>query len=127
MDNTDPTTGNQKQEEMGSTTSSAPQGTGATQEAKTSQGAASSPETKDTKGQPAVAQAWMAQLEGDLKNDGSLTKFKTISELGKAYKSLEEKLGNAIWKPADDATEEEVKAFYNKLGAPVILRFIRRS
>lgn len=62
--------------------------------------------------------AWMAQLDADLKSDKSLTKFKSISELGKSYRELEGKIGKAIIPPADDAPAEEVAAFLKKMGRP---------
>lgn len=68
--------------------------------------------------QPQTFPAWMAQLEGNLKTDTALTKFKTISDLGKAYRELEGKLGKAIIPPDENATAEEIEAFYKKLGRP---------
>lgn len=61
---------------------------------------------------------WMAQLEGDLKSDKALTKFKTLSELGKSYRELEGRLGKAIVPPGEGATAEEIAAFHKKMGRP---------
>lgn len=62
--------------------------------------------------------AWMAQLEGNLKSDTALTKFKTLSELGKAYRELEGKLGKAVVPPDENAKPEDIEAYYKKLGRP---------
>ena len=61
---------------------------------------------------------WMAQLVGDLKGDEQLTKFLTISELGKSYKELEGKLGSALFIPKDPADAEGWKSFFSRLGRP---------
>jgi len=50
---------------------------------------ASQDEPKDAKPQ---RPAWMAQLPKDLQEDDTLTRFKTIGEIGKAYRELEGKL-----------------------------------
>ena len=65
-----------------------------------------------------AAPAWMAQLTKDLQADESLTRFKTIGELGKAYRELEGKLGSSVKIPAQDATAEEWTEFYQKVGRP---------
>lgn len=61
---------------------------------------------------------WMDQLESDLKTDAALSKFKTPSALARSYKELEGKLGAAIIKPGEGATEEEVAAYLKKMGRP---------
>lgn len=61
---------------------------------------------------------WMDQLEADLKTDAALSKFKTPSALARSYKELEGRLGAAIFKPGEGATEEEVAAFHKKMGRP---------
>jgi hypothetical protein len=59
--------------------------------------------------------AWIAQLDGDLQKNERFTQFKTISEMGKTLLDLE---GNSIRIPGENATAEERKAFYAKLGVP---------
>lgn len=66
----------------------------------------------------ATAPAWTAQLEKDLQSDAALTKFQTLSELGKGYKELEGKLGKAIIPPGENASAEDIKAYREKLGVP---------
>jgi len=61
---------------------------------------------------------WMAQLPKDLQTDETLTRFKTLGELGKAYRELEGKSGTVITIPGDDATDEERAAYYTKIGRP---------
>jgi len=61
---------------------------------------------------------WMGQLTGDLQKSESLTKFKNISELGKAYGELEGRLGKSITIPGEDSTDEERANFFAKLGRP---------
>lgn len=62
--------------------------------------------------------AWMDQLQPDLKADVGLTKFKTVTDLGKSYKELEGKLGTALIPPGEGASDEEVRSFWQKLGTP---------
>jgi len=62
--------------------------------------------------------AWMAQLPGDLKDSESLTKFKNLGDLGKAYSELEGKLGSSLSIPGEEASDEERSEFYSKLGRP---------
>ena len=76
---------------------------------------ASQDETKDAKPQ---RPAWMAQLPKDLQEDDTLTRFKTIGEIGKAYRELEGKIGNSIPIPGKDATAEELEAYFTKIGRP---------
>lgn len=59
----------------------------------------------------AARPAWVAQLEGDLQKDEKLTQFKTISELGKAYRELEGKLSKEAV-PGEKASADEVAKFY---------------
>ena len=79
-------------------------------------GAVKAPEAP--KAQTDAPPAWTAQLEKDLQGDAGITKFKSISELGKSYKELEGKLGKAIVPPGPDATDEDIRAFLQKIGAP---------
>ena len=62
--------------------------------------------------------AWMAQLPVDLKDQKSLTKFKTIGDLGKSYMELERKSSNSIQMPGENATDDELSRYYGQLGRP---------
>lgn len=66
--------------------------------------------------------AWTQQLPEELRNDvevmKQLAKFGKIGDVAKAYSELESKIGKSMIKPADDASEEEINAFYQKLGKP---------
>ena len=89
-------------------------GSALTAPSSTAQGTAPSAKGAASEGAP----AWMAQLEGDLKSDKSLTRYKTISELGKAHRELEGKLAKSVVLPDDKATDEDRNAFYKRLGVP---------
>ena len=67
---------------------------------------------------PAKPPAWIAQLEGDLQKDEKLTQYKSISELAKAYREAEGKLGKAVIVPGDKASAEEMAAFRKAVGVP---------
>lgn len=79
--------------------------------------------------------AWVAQLPADLKGETTFTTHKTLGDFAKAHleklgkvtelegkaakaSELEAKLSGAIFKPADDATPEQLEAFYRSLGKP---------
>lgn len=62
--------------------------------------------------------AWMSQLSADLQTSEPLTRFPTLSDLGKAYLEAEGKLQKAIFIPAEGATEQEFGDFFGKLGRP---------
>ena len=66
----------------------------------------------------AKAPAWVAQLEGDLQKDEKLTQFKSISELGKAYRELEGKLTKGVTVPSEGASADEWAAFRKAIGVP---------
>ena len=63
--------------------------------------------------------AWMAQL-GNIEADKAekLSKFQKIGDLADNYLELAGKLGNSVVKPGEDASAEEVEAFYRSLGKP---------
>lgn len=68
---------------------------------------------------------WRAQLPDDLKSNEAFTGFKTIGDLAKTHletsgraKELEGKLGEAIPKLKEGATEEERNAYFKALGRP---------
>jgi hypothetical protein len=64
------------------------------------------------------APAWMAQLEGDLKSDKSLSRYKTITEAARAHRELEGKLSKSVVLPDDKSSAEERAAFYKRMGVP---------
>lgn len=82
----------------------------------------------DGSGQPSgnSAPAWVAQLPDDLKNNETVTSYKTLGDLGKAHietvgkvKEFEGKIANDyIPKLKDNATDAERTAFYAALGRP---------
>lgn len=68
---------------------------------------------------------WRAQLPDDLKSNEAFTGFKTVGDLAKMHletsgkaKELEGKLGDAIPKLKEGATEEEVNNYLSALGRP---------
>ncbi len=65
-----------------------------------------------------VQASWTDSLPDDLKSNASLSKFKDPNEVAKAYVNLEKSMGNKIKIPGENATPEEVSAFYTKLGRP---------
>lgn len=77
--------------------------------------AASQPETNPA---PKQRPAWKAQTSKELQDDDRLDRFSTISELGKSYLELEGKIGKSVEIPGDNATAEELDAFYKRIGRP---------
>ena len=65
---------------------------------------------------------WMEQLDKEALEDADLVKqlqkFTKIGDLAKSYSALEKKMGSSINIPSDEASAEEVDAFYRKLGKP---------
>jgi len=71
---------------------------------------------------------WVAQFSEDLRANPAWTGMRTINELGKSYLDLQgkaseadglkQKLEGAIIKPGDNATSEEMEAFYRSIGRP---------
>lgn len=65
---------------------------------------------------------WTDQLTDELRSNPDvmkqLSKFAKIGDLAKSYSELETKLGKSLVKPGEDASEEEINAFYQKLGMP---------
>lgn len=65
---------------------------------------------------------WTSQLPDTIKGNEDLMKqlekFEKIGDLANSYAELENKLGKSIVIPGKDATAEETKAFYQKLGMP---------
>jgi len=75
---------------------------------------------------------WRAALPADLQNHELLTPIKEVKELGASYvdlatkhteagkkvKELEGKLAGAIFKPGDNATDDERTAYFKAMGRP---------
>ncbi len=66
--------------------------------------------------------AWGAQLSKELKENAEavkvLSKFEDISGLANSYIELEKKQGSMHTIPGEKATQEELDAFYKRLGKP---------
>lgn len=79
-------------------------------------------EGKEKTDQKAELPKWMSQLSRESLEDADLVKqlakFQNMGDLAKSYASLEKKLGSSINIPGENATEEEITAFYSKLGKP---------
>ena len=82
-------------------------------------GAGSNGNADGNKGSEVKHPAWMAQL-GNIEPDKAekLSKFEKIGDLANNFLELEGKLGNSITKPGENASAEEVEAFYRALGKP---------
>lgn len=61
---------------------------------------------------------WMAQLPDDLKSHETLTQFKNVGDLGKAFLDADGRLSKSVPLLTEDATEEQKAEFYQKLGRP---------
>ena len=61
--------------------------------------------------------AWISQLPSELQEDKNFAQFKKLGDLAKAWKDLSAKADKAGI-PAEDASAEEINAFYGKLGKP---------
>lgn len=84
-------------------------------------GAGNTQPANDDNGDKAQRPAWMEQIGDITKDEGAaekLAKFAKVSDLGKAYLELENKLGNSIVKPGENASAEEIETFYKNLGKP---------
>lgn len=76
------------------------------------------PETVQNQDNP----KWMAQLDGEALKDADfikqLRKFQNIGDLARSYSNLEKKMGSYVNIPSEESGEEELNAFYQKLGKP---------
>jgi hypothetical protein len=61
---------------------------------------------------------WRAGLRTDLREDDRFTNFRNTSELAEAYLKQEDRLSKAVLIPGENASEEERKAYKQKLGIP---------
>ena len=66
--------------------------------------------------------AWTQQLPEEMRNNkdvmAQLSKFAKIGDMARSYTELESKLGKTLVQPGENASTEEVQAFYEKLGKP---------
>ena len=74
--------------------------------------------TIDTSIVTPTADTWLTKLPEDLRGNASLAKFKDETSAIKAYVELEKSMGNKIKVPGENATPDELNAFYNKIGRP---------
>ncbi len=79
---------------------------------------AAAPTSTPPSGASAPAADWRASLPDDLKGAPSLQDIKDIPSLAKSYVHAQSRMGSSISVPKDDATPEELSAFYTKLGRP---------
>lgn len=63
----------------------------------------------------AEAGSLVTLLSEDLVSNPSLKDFKDVNALAKSYVHLKSKMGTALFKPAPDASEDETRAFKEKL------------
>ena len=77
----------------------------------------STPLTKPTNGTaPSDRQPLFS--DGTLKSYPSLSRFKTVDDLGKSYGEAEKFIGGSVRIPDANTSEEDRNAFYTKLGRP---------
>ena len=69
-------------------------------------------------GEDATKPGWAAQLSDDLKSNETLTRFQTISDLGKAFIDADGKLKNAVPVLKEGASDKERAEYFAKLGRP---------
>jgi len=61
---------------------------------------------------------WIEGLNDEYKTNTSLNKFPDVNSLVKSYVEMEKLNGSRISIPSDDASDEDIAKFYNKLGRP---------
>lgn len=59
---------------------------------------------------------WRANLSDDLRRTAE--KFASPADVVRSYTALERRLGRSVTVPGDDASPEEIEAFYTRLGRP---------
>jgi len=70
-------------------------------------------------GGQAAEKSWRDTLPDDIKSDPTLSKYSDVGNLAKAHVELQKKFGQkGVFKPAANASPEEVKAFREALGIP---------
>jgi sulfite reductase alpha subunit-like flavoprotein len=82
----------------------------------------SSTQPQESSPQTGVLPGYAAGLSKELKADSKIVaftgKFKSMDDLVKSAMEADSKLGSMVSIPKDGAPEEELKAFYSKLGVP---------
>lgn len=68
-----------------------------------------------TTSEAAQAASLVSMLSEELASNPSLKDFKDVNGLAKSYVHLKSKMGTALFKPAPDASEDETRAFKEKL------------
>jgi hypothetical protein len=77
------------------------------------------PEVQDNPGQSQEQKPWYEKLDNDLRENPSITKFKSEGDLAKSYVELQKTLGkDKVIVPNDKSTPEEWAAFWKKAGMP---------
>lgn len=67
----------------------------------------------------ALGSSWVDGLDSDLRQEPTLQRFKSQSDLAKSYMELRTKVGQqGILKPKDDAAPEEWSNFWDEIGRP---------
>lgn len=61
---------------------------------------------------------WLAGLPSDLRDKSEFQSMQKVGDLAKAYLDNQSKLAKAVVPPGDNARDDEVKAFREKLGVP---------
>lgn len=75
--------------------------------------------TPPVEGTPPANASWRDGLDESLRAHPSLTKFEDVPSLAKSYISAQELIGKkGVIKPGNDASDDEMSAFYNELGRP---------
>lgn len=65
-----------------------------------------------------MAGEYVSQMAPDIRDNPVWKEHGTITDLGKAYLSLKDQQSKAITLPEENATPEQVRSFYDKLGVP---------
>jgi hypothetical protein len=61
---------------------------------------------------------WRAAVKGEVRDHALLKEVKDVNDLATRYIDLNQRAANAIQKPGDKATKEELDAYYAALGRP---------
>lgn len=69
-------------------------------------------------GQSGNNPGWRAGLPSDLRDHEAFRDKGTVGDLGRAYLEAQQKLQNSVVVPGENATADEKKAFFDKLGVP---------
>jgi len=71
-----------------------------------------------------ISEGWLAGVDSELANDPSMGAIKDINSLVKSYIHGQKMVGkDKIVLPDEHATEEDISAFYNKLGRPELDKY----